>query len=104
MLPSAGTRARRSIPAGPAAHVVEHGGGRPAVEFQPVRLLIGAEREAGLHAGLAVDLLGVITELGEAALHLLELRALELHHVAPRRLEGAAVENAIAQLPDEQHV
>src|SRR5206468_3882070 len=87
-----------------AAHLLEHGGGGPAVEPQPVRLLIGAEREPGLHAGFAVDFLRIIAEVGEPPLHLLELGGLELHHLGPWRFECPPVENAIAQLPYEQHV
>src|SRR2546425_1684435 len=43
--------------------------------------MIGAEREPPrLHPGLAVDFLGIIAELGEPPLHLLERSGLELHY------------------------
>src|SRR5262249_28620344 len=47
-----------------AADVVEHGARGPAIEGKPVRLLIGTERRAGEHPGLAVDLVMVEAERG----------------------------------------
>src|SRR5262249_51205341 len=50
-------------------HVPEHLHGGPAIELEAVCLLVGAERGSGLHAGLAVDLVGVQAVLGQVALH-----------------------------------
>src|SRR5262245_16439044 len=85
-------------------HVVEHGSGGPAIDLEPVRLLIGAERRAREHARLAVDLVLVEAELGERTLHRLDLRGAQLRVLAPRRLERARVADALAQMADEQHV
>ena len=49
-----------------------------SIPVQPPRLLIRAERRAREHAGLAVELVLVKPEPGEAALHLLDVFALEL--------------------------
>src|SRR5262249_8666349 len=68
-------------------HVLEHRRGRPAIDLEPVRLLIGSERRAREHAGLAVDLVLVEAELGERALHRLDLRGAQLRVLAPWRLE-----------------
>src|SRR5205823_9622504 len=54
-------------------HVVEHGGGGPAIDLEPVRLLIGAERRAREHARLAVDLVLVQARSEE---HTSELQSL----------------------------
>src|SRR5208283_3230466 len=56
-----------------AAHVVEHRGARPAIELEAVRLLVGAERGARFHAGLAVDLVLVEAAGGENVLHRLDV-------------------------------
>src|SRR5581483_2914881 len=56
-------------------HVVEDGSARPAIEFQTARLLIAADRGAGQHPGLAVDLVAVNPQRGEPALHLLDVAA-----------------------------
>ena len=85
-------------------HVLEHRGGRPAIDLEAVGLLIVPERGAREHAGLAVDLVLVEPELGERVLHALDLRALELRVLAPRRLERPRIADAVAQVPDEQHV
>src|ERR1700674_2382458 len=45
-----------------ALHVGQHGEGRPAIELEAVRFLIGAEREPRAHAGLAVDFVHVEPE------------------------------------------
>src|SRR5262249_42471624 len=55
-----------SVEAGPALHMGEHGSGRPAVDLEAIRLLIGADREPRAHPGLAVDLLGIIALIGQA--------------------------------------
>src|SRR5262245_52369722 len=87
-----------------ALHVLEHGRGRPAVDLDVVRLLIRAERRAREHAGLAVDFVLVEAELGERALHGLHLCGAQLRVLAPRRLERPRIADALAQVPDEQHV
>src|SRR4051812_47217529 len=77
---------------------------RPAIERELFRLLIGAEREPRLHPGLAVELVVVEAEGGEALLHLLELRSAQLHHRLPRRLERPRVRDAVGEMADEQHI
>src|SRR6185369_15405732 len=69
-----------------------------------VLLLIGAERRAGQHARLAVDLVLVEPERCEPLLHRLDLARLELGGFAPRRLERFAAGDAIAEMADEQNV
>src|SRR5262249_23850169 len=88
----------------PLLHVVEHRRGRPAIDLEPVRLLISAERRAREHAGLAVDLVLVEAELGERALHGLDLRGAQLRVLAPWRLEPTRIVDALAQMYDELHV
>lgn len=51
----AASRSATSAPLLPA-HVLEHCGGRPTVDFQTVLLLIRAERRARQHARFSVDL------------------------------------------------
>src|SRR5438128_7888928 len=89
---------------GSLLHVVEHRRGRPAIDLEPVRLLVGAERRAREHAGLAVDLVLVEAELGEGTLHRLDLGGAQLRVLAPRRLEPTRIGDALAQMADEQHV
>src|SRR5499433_1219744 len=85
-------------------HIVEHRRGWPAIDLEPVRLLIGAERRAREHAGLAVDLVLVEAELGQRTLHRLDLRGAQLRVFAPWRLERTRIGDALAQMADEQHV
>src|SRR4029077_912373 len=85
-------------------HVVEHGGGGPAIDLEPVRLLIRAQGRAREHTRLAVDLVLVEAELGKRTLHRLDLRGAQLRVLAPRRLERTRVADALAQMADEQHV
>src|SRR5437879_5843460 len=54
--PASPVRARPFGPLLHFLHMLERGRIRPAVELEPVALLVGAEREPRLHAGLAVDL------------------------------------------------
>src|SRR5262249_10707751 len=68
-------------------HLLQHGGGRPAIELEVVALLIGAERRAGQHAGLAIDLVVVIAARREHFLHADEIGRRQLRDLAPRRLE-----------------
>ena len=49
-----------------AAHVVEHRRRRPAIKLEGICLLIGAERGARLHPGLAVDLVVIEAARREA--------------------------------------
>src|SRR5262247_807770 len=93
-----------SVPLHAPAHVVEHRRGRPAVDLDAVGLLISAERRAREHAGLAVDLVLVEAELGERALHALDLRRAQLRVLAPWRLERTRIVDALAQVAYEQHV
>src|SRR2546423_1842107 len=57
--PATPTLSGRCLP----LHVLEHGPCRPAIDLEPVCLLIGAERRAREHSGLAVDLVLVEPEL-----------------------------------------
>src|ERR1700722_982615 len=85
-------------------HVSEHRGGRPAIDLQAVLLLIGAERGARQHPGLAVDLVMIVAARGEDFLHAVEIAGRQLRDLAPWRLERARVEDAVAQVTDKQHV
>src|SRR5688500_2167590 len=87
-----------------SAHMREDLGSRPAIELQAVGLLIGAERGARQHAGLAIDLVAIEPELGHAALHRFDLRGAELRRLAPGRLERPRIGDAVAEMADEQHV
>src|SRR5215468_2747749 len=95
---------RRSPRAEAGAHVVEQGRRRPAVQLQAIGLLVGAKRRARQHAGLAVELVGIEAEFGEPALHRLDVGGAQLRGLAPRRLERARIEHAVAQVADEQHI
>src|SRR5262245_29123780 len=95
---------RRSPRAEAGAHVVEQGWRRPAVQLEAIGLLIGAKRRARQHAGLAVELVRIEAELGEPALHRLHVGGAQLRGLAPRRLERFWIENAVAQVADEQHI
>src|ERR1700733_2560459 len=85
-------------------HVREHRGGRPAIDLQAIALLIGAERSTRQHAGLAVDLVMIVAALGQDFLHTVEIAGWQLRDLAPRRLERARIEHAVAQVTDKQHV
>src|SRR6516164_3728038 len=85
-------------------HLPEHRRSRPAIDFKPVALLIFAERGARQHAGLAVDLVVVITARGEKPLHPIEIDGRQLHEARPRRFERPRLADAIAQMPDKQDV
>src|SRR5262245_16052025 len=85
-------------------HMLEHGRGRPAIDLQAIGLLIGAERRAREHAGLAVDLVLVEPGAGERLLHYFDIAGLELRVLAPGRLEAARIADALAQMADEQHI
>src|SRR5579885_107429 len=90
---------RRLLRSGDSAlHMREHGGGRPAVHLEPALLLILAERGAGQHAGLAVDLVAIDAECGELALHRLDLRRLELRVLAPGMLERLSPADQIGEM------
>src|SRR5438477_848821 len=93
-----------SIPPGLALHVGEYRRRRPAIDLEAIGLLIGAERGAREHAGLAVDLVLVDAEPNERALHRLDLVGAQLRRLAPGRLERARIADAFAQVADEQHV
>src|SRR5258705_10746206 len=87
-----------------AAHMLQRRGGRPAIERQLFRLLIGAERETRLHPGLAVELVAVEAERGEALLHLLELPGAQLPHPTPGFLERPRVRDSVGETTAEKHV
>src|SRR5205807_9202983 len=93
-----------SIPRRALLHVLEHRRGRPAINLETIGLLICAERGAGEHARLAVDLVLVEAELSQRALHALDLGGAQLRVLAPRPLERAGIADPVAQMPDEQHV
>src|SRR5437868_9745171 len=81
-------------------HVIENGLRRPAVERKAVLLLVGTERRARQHAGLAVDLVLVKSTPGERLLHALHRGRRQLHHIAPRLLERSRVRAPVRQMPD----
>ena len=83
-------------------HPRQHRGGRPAVDLESLALLILAKRGAGLHAGFAVDLVMVIAAGGEDLLHPVEIAGGKLRDLAPWRLEWPRIENAVAEMTDEQ--
>src|SRR5262245_788554 len=97
-------RALKSIAAVFLLHMLEHRGRRPAIDLQAIGLLIGAERRAREHAGLAIDLVLVEADAGERLLHRFDIAGLELRALAPRRLEAARIADALAQMADEQRV
>src|SRR5262245_56296378 len=97
-------RALKSIAAVFLLHMLEHRGRRPAIDLQAIGLLIGAERRAREHTGLAVDLVLVEADAGERLLHRFDVAGLELRALAPRRLEAARIADALAQMTDEQHI
>src|SRR5262249_47792143 len=102
--PMASTAQGLSLRADAGAHVVEHGGGRAAIQFLAPWPLVRARRRTGQHAGLAVELVAIEAEVGEPALHRLDLCGAQLRGLAPRRLERPRIENAVAQVADEQHI
>src|SRR6516225_7315751 len=53
-----------ALATGGGLHVGKQRRGRPAIGLEPIGLLIGAQRRAREHAGLAVDLVFVDAELG----------------------------------------
>src|SRR5579863_472020 len=65
----------------------QHRLARPAVHLQPGRFLVGAERGAGLHSGLAVDLVGIETDAHEVTLHGFDVGGAQLGRGRPRRGE-----------------
>src|SRR6185312_3452680 len=91
-----------SVPSPP--HVREHVRGRPAVDLEAVLLLVGAERGAGEHAGLAVDLVAIEPERGQPLLHGLDVACLQLRVLAPRRGKRPGAADAVAEMADEQYV
>src|ERR1700722_17573213 len=56
----------------------QHRFARPTIHLQARLLLVGAERRAGLHSGLAVDLVGVETDAREVTLHGLDVGGAQL--------------------------
>src|SRR5580704_1283011 len=97
---------RRSIASIPATrlHLCQQSGSRPAIELQPVALLIFAEGGARQHPGLAVDLVVIIAARGEDALHAVEIGSGKLRDLAPRGCERPRVENAVGQMADKQNI
>src|SRR5262249_51640451 len=85
-------------------HVLQHRGGRPAVDLQSVLLLIRAERGACEHSRFSVDLVLVEADRSEPLLHGFYLRSLELFVLAPCPLEWLAAGDAITEMADEEHV
>src|SRR5690242_1299479 len=63
----------------------QYGLARPAVHLQPRRLLVGAERRAGQHARLAIDLVLVEPDAGEPALHRFDIGRAQLRRCRPWR-------------------
>ena len=78
--------------------------GRPAVDLQAVRLLVGADQGARVHAGLAVDLGDRIAQRLQALLDALDALGGELLDVGPGRRESGAAGDAVAEIADEQRV
>src|SRR5438067_13729 len=60
-------RASQELP--PRAHGAQHRFARPAVDLEAGGFLICAQRRAGLHAGLAVELVLVETDARQMTLH-----------------------------------
>src|SRR5262249_32469655 len=86
------------------AHVVEHSGSWPTIELETVGFLVGAERRAGLHAGLAIDLVLVEPARGQSLLHRFHVGGTHQRALAPWRLEMTGIHDAITHMADEQHV
>ncbi len=86
------------------AHMVEHFGRRPAIDMQPIGLLIRAERGAGFHAGLAVDLVAVDAQFRQPLLHAFDVGGFHLHNLAPRCLKWPWIGNPVGHMADEENV
>src|SRR5882757_5487637 len=68
-------------------HRAQHRLARPAIDLQPGLLLIGTKRRAGLHPGLAVELVLVETDSRQLLLHRLDVGGAQLPRGRPRRHE-----------------
>ena len=82
-------------------HLLQHRGSRPAIDLQPVALLIIAKRRARQHAGLAVDLVMIVAALGQNLLHAIKIAGRQLCDLAPWRLERPRIGDAIRKMTNK---
>src|SRR5262245_44756468 len=101
--PRPSSRGRRGRRLG-HTHVIEHGAGRPAIELEPVRLLIRAEGGPRHHAGLAVDLVGIERARREVTLDRLDLFRPQLRSLAPRVSKRPRAPDPVGEIADKQNV
>ncbi|KAG5734512.1 hypothetical protein E4T56_gene14407, partial [Termitomyces sp. T112] len=76
----------------------------PAIDLESCRFLIGPERSARQHPGLAVDLVLVEPDARQVFLHRLHRRRAQLRRSRPRRRKGLRTGHAIGKMTNEQHV
>src|SRR5580693_3712212 len=86
------------------AHRTQYRFARPAIHLQSRRFLIGAERRAGLHPGLAVELVLVEAKARELTLHRFDVGGAQLRRGRPWRRERLRIAHAVAEMTDIQHV
>src|SRR4051794_25310516 len=75
---------------------------RPAIDLETCGFLVGAERSARLHTGLAVDLVLVEPDARQPALHRLDVLGSQLLRGRPRRRERLRARHAVGEMADEQ--
>src|SRR5947208_6363797 len=86
------------------AHRLQHRLAGPAVDLEAGGFLIGAERRASLHAGLAVELVLVEPDPGQMLLHRLDVLGAQLRRCRPRCYERQWTSHTVAEVTDEQHI
>src|SRR5260221_364765 len=79
-----------------------YGGAEIGVETGGLRM--GAERRAGLHPRLAVELVLVEPDPRQMTLHRLDVLGAQLRRRRPRRCERQRTSHAVAEMADEQHI
>src|SRR3954454_2871191 len=93
-------RATKSLLSRPA-HRTQHRFARPAIDLEAGGFLVGAERRAGLHARLAVELVLVEADPRQMTLHGFDIGRAQLHRGAPRRCERLRAYHAVGEMADE---
>src|ERR1700744_5655714 len=79
----------------------QHRLARPAIHLQSGALLVGAERRARLHAGLAVDLVVVEADARQSALHGFDVLGAQLRRGRPWRCKSKRTHHAVGEVADE---
>src|SRR6476646_1636753 len=86
------------------AHRTQHRLARPAIDLQPGGFLVRPQRGAGLHPGLAVQLVLVEADARQMTLHGFDRGRAQLRRGGPWRCERLWVDDAVAEMADEQHI